>query len=149
MINENWHQEQQQTFPSSAKIQKQKTKTPSSATILIIDDEFDTTLTFKSALKHYGFKVDVYNDPLLALSDFKPNFYDLLLIDINMPDMNGFELCERLLKIDANPKICFMSSGQINQEALREVHPSINIGCFINKPVAIDYLIARLNAELN
>ena len=104
-----------------------------SATILIIDDEIDTTITFENTLKHSGFKVDVYNDPLLSLSDFKPNLYDLLLIDINMPNMNGFELYERLLKIAANPKICFMSSGQINQEALREVHPSINIGCFINK----------------
>jgi DNA-binding response OmpR family regulator len=149
MINEDRQQKQQQTLPSFAKIQKPKTKTPSSVTILIIDDEFDTTLTFKSALKHNGFKVDVYNDPLLALSDFKPYFYDLLLIDINMPHMNGFELCERLLKIDANPKICFMSSGPINQEALREIHPSINIGCFIDKPVTIDHLITRLNAELN
>ena len=66
-----------------------------------------------------------------------------------MLHMNGFELSERLLKIDTNPKICFMSSGQINQEALREVHPSVNIGCFINKPISIEYLIARLNAELN
>jgi DNA-binding response OmpR family regulator len=149
MIDENLQQEQQQTFPTSAKIQRTKTKASSSATILIIDDEIDTTFTFENALKHSGFKVDVYNDPLLALSDFKPNLYDLLLIDINMPNMNGFELYERLLKIDANPKICFMSSGQINQEALREVHPSINIGCFINKPISIEYLIARLNAELN
>ena len=106
-------------------------------------------MTFKSALKHNGFKVDAYNDPVLALSYFKPNSYDLLLIDINMPHMNGFELCEQLLKIDANPKICFMSAGQINQEALREVHPTKNIGCFISKPVAIDYLVSRLKAELN
>ena len=120
-----------------------------SATILIIDDEIDTTFTFENTLKHSGFKVDVYNDPLLALSDFKPNLYDLLLIDINMPHMNGFKLCEELLKIDANPKVCFMSAGQINQEALREVHPTKNIGCFISKPVAIDYLVSRLKAELN
>jgi DNA-binding response OmpR family regulator len=147
MINNN--QKKQHTLLPSAKIQKIEKKKISSATILIVDDEFDITLTFESALKHSGFKVDVYNEPLLALSNFKPNLYDLLLIDINMPHMNGFELCEHLLKIDANPRICFMSSGQINQEALREVHPTISIGCFINKPVTIDYLIARLKAELD
>lgn len=122
MINNNQQQEEN-TLPVSAEIRKIKTKkttTSSSATILVIDDELDITLTFKSALKHNGFKVDAYNDPVLALSYFKPNSYDLLLIDINMPHMNGFELCEQLLKIDANPKICFMSAGQINQEALRE-----------------------------
>ena len=150
MINKN-QQHGEYTLPFSAEMQKIKPKstTSSSATILIIDDELDITLTFKSALKHNGFKVDVYNDPVLALSYFKPNFYDLLLIDINMPHMNGFKLCEELLKIDANPKVCFMSAGQINQEALREVHPTKNIGCFINKPVAIDYLVSRLKAELN
>jgi DNA-binding response OmpR family regulator len=147
MINNN--HKQQHTLLPSAEIQKIEKETKSSATILIVDDEFDTTLTFESALKHSGFKVDVYNDPLLALSNFKANLYDLLLIDINMPHMNGFELCEHLLKIDANPRICFMSSGQINQEALREVHQTISIGCFINKPVTIDYLIARLKAELD
>lgn len=151
MIN-NTQQQEENTLPVSAEIRKIKTKkttTSSSATILVIDDELDITLTFKSALKHNGFKVDAYNDPVLALSYFKPNSYDLLLIDINMPHMNGFELCEQLLKIDANPKICFMSAGQINQEALREVHPTKNIGCFISKPVAIDYLVSRLKAELN
>jgi PleD family two-component response regulator len=81
MIN-NSQQQEENTLPVSAEIQKIKTKTTtsSSSTILIIDDEFDITLTFKSALKHNGFKVDVYNDPVLALSYFKPNSYDLLLI---------------------------------------------------------------------
>ena len=59
------------------------------------------------------------NDPVLALSDFKPNFYDLLLVDINMPRMNGFELCEKILAIDLNVRVCLMSSGEINWEALR------------------------------
>jgi DNA-binding response OmpR family regulator len=95
-----------------------------SATILIIDDEIDTTFTFENALKHSGFKVDVYNDPLLALSDFKPNLYDLLLIDINMPNMNGFELYERLLKIAANPKICFVFRADQSRSTKRST--SIN-----------------------
>jgi len=61
---------------------------------------------------------------VIAVSDFKPKFYDLLLVDINMPYMNGFELCEKIFSIDINVKVCFMSSGEINREALREIAPT-------------------------
>jgi two-component SAPR family response regulator len=80
--------------------------------------------------------VNAYSDPRKALLEFQPNFYDLLLIDINMPYMNGFQLSERILDIDINVKICYISSGEINRDALREIHPSISLGCFINKPVS-------------
>jgi two-component SAPR family response regulator len=63
--------------------------------------------------------------------------------------MNGFELCEKILKIDINVKICFMSSGEVNREALREIYPAISFGCFIKKPVTIDYLVRRIMAELD
>ena len=82
------------------------------------------------------------------LSQFKPSFYDLLLIDINMPDMNGFELCTEILKVDINVKICFMSAGEVNHEAVREIYPTISIGCFIKKPVTMNYLVMRIKAEL-
>jgi DNA-binding response OmpR family regulator len=85
---------------------------------------------------------------MLALLEFKPVFYDLLLIDINMPYMNGFELCEKILAIDINVKVCFMSSAEINREALREIYPAINLGCFIRKPVTVDYLVERIRSEL-
>jgi hypothetical protein len=55
-----------------------------------------------------------------------------------MPKMNGFELSTKILELDVNPRICYMSSGQINQEALREQYPTLSIGCFIKKPVTID-----------
>jgi CheY-like chemotaxis protein len=86
---------------------------------------------------------------VIALSDFKPNFYDLLLVDSNMPHMNGFELCEKLLAIDINVKVSFMSAGKINRQALREVYPSLSVGCFIRKPVTIDYLVKRIMSELD
>jgi DNA-binding response OmpR family regulator len=82
---------------------------------LLVDDDKDLTTTFKTCLET-TFQVYTYNDPLGALSDFRPNFYDLLLVDINMPLMNGFELCERILKLDINVRVCFMSAGEINQE---------------------------------
>jgi DNA-binding response OmpR family regulator len=108
------------------------------------------TITFKTCLEtnETTFRVCTYNDPLAALSDFKPNFYDLLLVDINMPLMNGFELCEKILKLDVNVKVCFMSAGEINQEAIREVHSTKSIGCFIKKPVMPDVLVERLKEEL-
>jgi two-component SAPR family response regulator len=84
-----------------------------------------------------------------TLSEFKPNFYDLLLVDINMPYMNGFELSEKILAIDINVKICFMSSGEINRKALREIYPSLTVGCFIRRPVTMDYLVKRIMSELD
>jgi DNA-binding response OmpR family regulator len=123
---------------------------PSLKRILIVDDDPDITLTFKIALENEDDKLEVhtFNDPLSVLSQFKPSFYDLLLIDINMPDMNGFELCTEILKVDVNVKICFITAGEVNHEAVRELYPTISIGCFIKKPVRIDYLLKRIKAEL-
>jgi two-component SAPR family response regulator len=124
--------------------------------ILIVDDDVDTTITFKEAIEEINknsvnkkIEVRTSNNPVVALSEFKPNFYDLLLVDINMPYMNGFELCEKILVIDINVKICFMSSGEINRKALREIYPSLTVGCFMRKPMNIDYLLKRIMSELD
>ena len=67
-----------------------------------------------------------------------------------MPHMNGFELCEKILQLDVNIRVCFMSSADVNVQALREVYPkSRSIGCFIKKPVTISYLVKRLIGELD
>jgi DNA-binding response OmpR family regulator len=86
---------------------------------------------------------------LIALSEFKPYFYDLLLTDINLPDMNGFELCQKILELDVNVRVCFITAGEANIDALREIYPNVSLGCFIKKPVSIEYLIKRLSAELD
>ena len=125
--------------------------------ILIVDDDTDVTVTFKVGIEDSNtfddgnkrIMVDTSNDPLALLSDFKPNYYDLLLVDIFLPHMNGFELSEKILAIDINVKICFMSSGEINRDALREIYPSLSLGCFIRKPVTIDYLLKRIRSELD
>ena len=96
-----------------------------------------------------SFKVYVYTDPLEALSNYKPNSFDLLLLDINMPKMNGFELSQKIVEIDPNIRVCFISAAEVNIEALREVYPKVSFGCFIKKPVEIEYLIKRLKAELD
>jgi DNA-binding response OmpR family regulator len=125
--------------------------------ILIVDDEADVTITFKAGIEDSNNnndankRIEVYtsNNSVVALSDFKPNYYDLLLVDINMPHMNGFELCEKMLSIDINVKVCFMSNLEINREALREIYPAISLGCFIRKPVTTDFLVKRIRSELD
>jgi len=84
----------------------------------------------------------------MAVREFKPNFYDMLLTDIYMPHINGFELCQTILQLDTNVRVCFISSAEVNIEALREVYPKVGFGCFIKKPVSIEYLVKRLSAEL-
>ena len=123
--------------------------------ILIVDDDADITIAFKTAIEESNNgankRIEVYtsNDPVVALSEFKPDFYDLLLVDINMPYMNGFELCEKILAIDINVKVCFISSVEINREALREIYPTRQEGCFIRKPVTVDYLLKRIRSEMD
>lgn len=103
---------------------------------MVVDDDHDITTTFKVGIEYATNKrvaVDTYNDPRKVLLDFQSKFYDFILIDINMPYLDGFQLSERILKIDINVKICFMSSGEINRDALREIHPSISLGVFYQK----------------
>jgi DNA-binding response OmpR family regulator len=119
-----------------------------SKVILIIDDDPDMTSIFSLGLQDEGFEVYAYNDPLDAISEFRPSFYDLLLVDINMPKLNGIELSRQLLELDSNVKICFITAGEANIEVLRELYPSRDIGCFIKKPVTIDQLVKRVKAEL-
>ena len=91
---------------------------------------------------------DVRILPITALIEFTPNFYDLLLIDVNMPLMDGFQLAQNLLRRDLNVKVCLITAGEINMDAAREVHPLKSIGCFIKKPISAEQLIKRIKAEL-
>ena len=83
-----------------------------SKVILIVDDDPDMTSIFSLGLQDEGFEVYAYNDPLDVLSEFRPNYYDLLLVDINMPKINGIELSRQLLELDSNVKICFIKIGR-------------------------------------
>jgi DNA-binding response OmpR family regulator len=119
-----------------------------SKTVLIIDDDPDVTTVFGLGLQDEGFDVHTYNNPLEALSQFRPNFYDLLLIDINMPKMNGIDLSIQILELDTNVKICFVTAGEANIEVLRELYPTRSIGCYIKKPITIENLVRRIKSEL-
>jgi two-component system response regulator ChvI len=116
--------------------------------LLIVDDEPDITTTFKLLLEDCGFEVDTYNDPQIALSDFRPGFYDLLLLDIRMPIINGFDLYDKMKVIDNKVNVCFMSAYDVNYELIRQQFPWLEVQCFIPKPVEISEIVRRVNREI-
>ena len=87
---------------------------------MVVDNEKDITITLKIGLEDGGFAVDTFNDPSSALKSFKPNFYDLVLIDIVMPDIDGFDLYERLKRIDPDTKACFLTASEMYHEEFRK-----------------------------
>jgi DNA-binding response OmpR family regulator len=121
----------------------------SKGNILIVDDEIDIILAFKKGLESNGFLVDIYNYPVAALLNFKSDFYDLLLVDVRMPKMNGFELYQEIEKVDKKTKVCFITAFEVYYHALREIFPTLEVGCFIRKPIEIDDLVKRINAEIH
>jgi CheY-like chemotaxis protein len=119
--------------------------------ILVVDDEPDITLTIEVELEEEGlFDVDAFTDPELVLSSFKPGLYDLLLIDIMMPKMDGFELYERLKKVDPGIKVCFLTASEMYHEEIREEkHTVLDNELFIQKPISTDDLIIKINNKIN
>ena len=135
-------------------VEKEKKEEGVKKRILIVDDEVDITLSFSLALEDSGlFEVETSNDPLVALSNYRPNYYDLLLLDIRMPAMNGFELYDKIKKLDNKVKVCLISAYDVDYDALREQFPSLEINCLlprgvIRKPIQIAKLIERIELEL-
>jgi DNA-binding response OmpR family regulator len=84
--------------------------------ILLIDDEPDITFTIKDILEYNGFQIDSFNDPILALNSYKSNFYDLVILDIKMPKMDGFELYNKIREKDPKVKICFLTASEMYYE---------------------------------
>jgi CheY-like chemotaxis protein len=116
--------------------------------ILIVDDERDITLMFRSGLERNGFDVEVINDPLEALSRFRPNNYDLLLVDVRMPGMSGFELWGKIREQDKKVKVCFISAFEIHQEEMKKYLPEEDEKCIVKKPVSMKELIKIITEEL-
>jgi DNA-binding NtrC family response regulator len=106
--------------------------------IFIVDDDVDIVATYKLGLEEYGFEVDGYTNPITALSKFRPNFYDFLIIDIRMPIMNGFELAEKIQKIDISSKICFIAASDAYYGSLVAEYPNLDFRSFLGK-------ISRMN----
>jgi DNA-binding NtrC family response regulator len=119
--------------------------------ILVVDDEPDITLTLEAGLEIVGlFDVDTFNDPESALNSFKPDYYSLVLIDIMMPKMDGFQLYESLKKIDPDVKACFLTASEMYYGVHRGVeHCALNKDVFLQKPISNDDLIKEVNKKIN
>jgi DNA-binding response OmpR family regulator len=116
--------------------------------VLLVDDEPDLNLTLKMILEENGFKVDSFTDPLSALENFKEEAgtYKLLILDMKMPQMNGFELYRQIKKIDDKVKVCFLTAGEMDYEQFRkELIPALDNNCYIQKPIENEMLIRILN----
>lgn len=98
--------------------------------------------------RHWFIEVDTYNDSVEAISKFKADSYDLALLDIKMPMLNGLELCEKMKVVDNKVKVCFISAFYPDSPELRGVVPSLGVECFIPKPILVKDLIRRIETEL-
>jgi len=120
--------------------------------IFLVDDNYDHTVTFKVGLELAGFEVDAYNDSAIALSKFKSDYYDLMLIDIKMPKIDGFELYEKISEIDNKAKVWFITAYERYDKALNEVPPKSREMIsyhFVEKPIEIDTLVKQIKLELD
>lgn len=117
--------------------------------ILVVDDEPDLTQVSTLALEYYGYKVDSFNDPQEALSKFKPGSYDLIILDIKMPKMDGFELYHEIKKKDNNAKVCFLTASELYYEEFRKKeYCALDRNLFIQKPIDNEDLVKEINKML-
>jgi DNA-binding response OmpR family regulator len=119
--------------------------------ILIVDDESDITTALKIYLEIQGFQVDAFTDPVNALAQFKADFYQLLILDIKMPDMNGFELFTEIKKKDKTVKVFFLTalSEMHDYDAYKkEVFPKEGERYFIAKPIENEEILKRINTVI-
>jgi DNA-binding response OmpR family regulator len=117
--------------------------------ILVVDDEPDLTEVSTLALEYHGFKVDSFNDPQEALSKYKPGLYDLVILDIKMPVMDGFELYREIKKKDNNANVCFLTASELYYEEFRKKEycaPERNL--FIRKPIENDELVKEISKRI-
>jgi DNA-binding response OmpR family regulator len=113
--------------------------------VMIVDDEQDITAIFKIGLEKNQFIVTTFNDPLEALSKFKPRLYDLLILDIRMPGMNGFQLYEKIRALDDKVRVCFLTAFEESRREFRNSFPFLEeVNCYLKKPITLQDLIKHL-----
>jgi DNA-binding NtrC family response regulator len=117
--------------------------------ILLVDDDADVVSTFQMILEMNGFEVEAYTNPISALSNFKPNEFGLLILDVRMPVMNGFELFKRIKSIESNVEACFITAYEDYREEFKESFPMLDEAkYFIRKPKAIEDLVNHVSTIL-
>jgi CheY-like chemotaxis protein len=118
--------------------------------ILAVDDEPDMTTILKMALERVGFSVDIFNDPVLALERYKSNQYDLVILDVKMHKMNGFELYNRLKKMDPGINVCFLtaSTDVYREKLMKETHCELSKDLFLDMPLRLKEIIEEVNKRM-
>ena len=119
--------------------------------IMIIEDDDDINFLFKMVLEESikRLTVDTFNDPFIALENFRAGLYDLVIIDIVMPKINGFELYGKVRKLDNKVKICFTTASEMYHEEVRkQLFPELDVNCFIRKPIANEDLLRQIRGIL-
>ena len=118
--------------------------------VMVVDDEPDVISVLEIVLEENGFEVDSFTDPIAALKNYKVGIYDLLILDIKMPKMDGFELYDEIKKRDDNAKICFLTASEMYYKNSRgEKYCSLDKDLFIQKPIANEDLVDEINNMLN
>lgn len=117
--------------------------------ILFVDDEPDIIWLSKTVLERNGFEVQAFESPMSVLENFKPGSYDLLVIDIKMREMDGFELYDKLRKMDNNINVCFLTAAQEYYDKYKERYSWLQNECFITKPISLENLVNTINSVLN
>ena len=111
-----------------------------------MDDEKDIASVCHRILEDAGFEVDAFTDPIVALTNFKSNYYDLAILDIKMPHMDGFELYQKLKELDDKVKVCFLTASEMFYELFRsKEYSSIDSDLFIHKPIGNKDLVQKVN----
>jgi CheY-like chemotaxis protein len=128
-------------------------KTMQEMKVLLVDNEPDVTYAIRTVLEDNGFEVDPFNDPVLVCDTYKSNYYDLVILDIKMPKMDGFQLYDCIRQKDEKTKICFLTASELFYESLRQARNLLGdvLGeqYFIQKPIKTDELIRRLTDLIN
>jgi len=118
--------------------------------ILFVDDEPDITWLSKTVLERNGFEVQTFESPVSALDNFKPGSYDLLPIDIKMRGMDGFELYDKISKMDNNINVCFLTAATEYYDKYKQrYNGQMKKECFITKPIRLENLVNTINSVLN
>ena len=113
---------------------------------MVVDDEQDITAALKQGLEKKGMSVAIFNDPLLALEELKNSHgYDLVITDVRMPTMSGFELYREIQKHDGGVAVCFLTAFDIYLKEFEQVFPDIHPRAIIKKPITISNLAAQID----
>jgi DNA-binding response OmpR family regulator len=113
--------------------------------LLVVDDEHDVADSLKAGLQMKGFKVDVFYDPIKAVANFKQGVYDLVISDIKMPGMNGFEMVYELKKIDSDVQVIFLTGYVDLMKEVNKLFTKLNVREVIQKPIGITQLVEKIN----